>query len=233
MDGIQMEKYLLLEANRENGGLISEGDWSSMSWKVYSDRTYCLQIGFIPEQNPSDYIQKSGTMRRDFFAKLCLAMNQDWSSELISDGCDGEAWELKQYSPDGIIIRSSGELGYIYGQEALERIVKCLPGKTFAREHTIKAERAEQSEGMFYKENETDKVWWYEKYGVIGEMLFSFNKKKLYNLFRDYPHKLTVDEWMTFNKENEYWANFFADRNEKYEAEHIEEIEKRRLSEAH
>ena len=227
-----MSKYLLLEANRENWGLISEGDWASMSWKVYSDHTYSIRIGFVPKQNPSDYIQKSGTMRRDSFEKLCVAMDQDWSSEIMSGGCDGEAWELKQYSPEGVVIRSNDELGYIYGQEVLEQIVKRLPGKSFVRENTIKPMWTEQSEGMFYKQNKGDRVWWYEKFGVTGEHLFSFDKKKLYNLFQDYPWKLTVTEWLTFNKENEFWADFFADRNAEYEAEHAEEIEERRMIEA-
>ena len=35
---------------------------------------------------------------------------------------------------------------------------------------------------------------------------------------------LSVREWLTFNAENPYWAEFFADRNEQYELEHIEEI---------
>ncbi len=76
----------------------------------------------------------------------------------------------------------------------------------------------------FIKENEGDQVWWLDNYDVIGEHVFSFNRKKRYNLFRDYPDKLSVREWLTFNAENPYWAEFFADRNEQYELEHIEEI---------
>lgn len=130
-----MRQYLILEAYRANWGLICDGMWASMSWKIYSDRSYFLRIGFVSEENPSDFVQKGGTMRTDRFARLCIAMDQDWSSEIMSDGCDGEAWEIKQYSPEGIVIRSTGGLGYIYGQEVMEQIVKCLPGKTFIREH--------------------------------------------------------------------------------------------------
>jgi hypothetical protein len=77
-----------------------------------------------------------------------------------------------------------------------------------------------------YKDNPEDKVWWVDKIGTTGEFLFSFDKKKAYNLFRDYPHKLSPEEWMTFNKENPYWADFFKDRNELYVAKHAEELQK-------
>ncbi len=64
----------------------------------------------------------------------------------------------------------------------------------------------------FYKENENDLVYWVDNYDVIGEHLFSFDKKKIYNLFADYPHKLSQSEVEIFNRENPYWRDFFADR---------------------
>ena len=64
----------------------------------------------------------------------------------------------------------------------------------------------------FYKENANDKVWWIDNPDVIGEFLFSFDKKKIFNLFQDYPWKLTIEEKALFDKENPYWANFFKDR---------------------
>lgn len=71
----------------------------------------------------------------------------------------------------------------------------------------------------FYKEKSGDKVWWLDN-DSIGEFVFSFDRKKTYNLFQDYPHKLSVEEWKTFNRENPYWENFFKDRNEKYKKKH-------------
>ena len=32
----------------------------------------------------------------------------------------------------------------------------------------------------FYKENEKSRVWWIDNLGVLGEHLFSFDKKKIY-----------------------------------------------------
>ena len=64
----------------------------------------------------------------------------------------------------------------------------------------------------FYKENKGDKVWWVDNYDKLGEFLFSFDKKKIYNLFADYPYKLTLEERAIFDSENPYWADFFKDR---------------------
>ena len=83
----------------------------------------------------------------------------------------------------------------------------------------------------YYKENEGDQVWWLDIPDDIGTIVFSFDKKKKYYLFRDYPDKLTVEQWMIFNAENPYWVDFFDDRNELYKLEHLDEIieiEKRR-----
>lgn len=66
-----------------------------------------------------------------------------------------------------------------------------------------------QNKYDFYKNNPTDKVYWIDNIGVIGEFLFSFDKKKIYNLFMDYPQNLTKEEKKIFDKENPYWADFF------------------------
>ena len=43
----------------------------------------------------------------------------------------------------------------------------------------------------FHKNNEKDTIYWVNKTDSIGEHLFTFDKKKIYNLFKDYPHELT------------------------------------------
>lgn len=69
----------------------------------------------------------------------------------------------------------------------------------------------EQS-SRFYKENESDKIWWLDNQEVKGEFVFSFDKKKLFNLFADYPDKLTKEQREIFDKENPFWKDYFSDR---------------------
>ena len=64
----------------------------------------------------------------------------------------------------------------------------------------------------FIKQNEADLIWWVDDAETIGEFLFSFDKKVVFNLFADYPQKLTQKQKALFDKENPYWANFFKDR---------------------
>lgn len=66
----------------------------------------------------------------------------------------------------------------------------------------------------WYKENPNDKIYWLDNSNdVKGEFVFSFDKKTTFNLFADYPHKLTAEQKAIFDKENLYWADFFKDRN--------------------
>lgn len=66
---------------------------------------------------------------------------------------------------------------------------------------------------IFYKNNAADKIWWVDNAkDEKGVFLFSFDKKKVYNLFSDYPWKLTSEEKAIFDKENPSWADFFKDR---------------------
>ena len=69
----------------------------------------------------------------------------------------------------------------------------------------------------FFRYNESDKVWWTVKgelvddvfYAYKGEHYFSFDKKKIYNLFQDYPQNLTKQQKEIFDKENPFWKEFF------------------------
>ena len=66
----------------------------------------------------------------------------------------------------------------------------------------------------FYKKSKSDAIWWVDNPDVIGEWLFSFDKKQIFNLFQDYPSKLTKEQKKIFDEENPEWAEFFKDRNE-------------------
>lgn len=65
----------------------------------------------------------------------------------------------------------------------------------------------------WYKNENTDKIWWLDNGDdTTGEWIFSFDKKKTYNMFADYPYALTAEEKEIFDRENPYWAGFFIDR---------------------
>ena len=64
----------------------------------------------------------------------------------------------------------------------------------------------------FYKEKKTDKIYWVDNVGSFGEHLFTFDEKVIFNLFRDYPYKLSKEQKEIFDKENPFWADFFKDR---------------------
>ena len=64
----------------------------------------------------------------------------------------------------------------------------------------------------YTKNNPDDTIWWLNNYETTGEFVFSFDRKKNFNLFRDYPHELTKEQKAIFDKENPEWAEFFSDR---------------------
>ena len=66
----------------------------------------------------------------------------------------------------------------------------------------------------FYKNNPSDVIWWVHNPEKVGEWEFSFDKKTVFNMFADYPYKLTPEEKAIFDEENPYWAEFFADRQQ-------------------
>lgn len=56
----------------------------------------------------------------------------------------------------------------------------------------------------FYKNNEDDKIYWVDNVETVGEHEFTFDKKKIYNLFADYPHNLTLEEKEILNIANQF-----------------------------
>lgn len=69
-----------------------------------------------------------------------------------------------------------------------------------------------QSEKLF-KNKETDIIWWVDTSDKDGVFEFTFDKKTIFNLFADYPNKLTTEQKRIFDKENPFWAEFFLSKN--------------------
>ncbi len=75
----------------------------------------------------------------------------------------------------------------------------------------------------FYKKNKGDKIYWVDhdvihsdtgELSVIeGELIISFDRHNMLDLWRDYPWNFTPEQKALFDKENPYWADFFERRN--------------------
>ncbi len=64
----------------------------------------------------------------------------------------------------------------------------------------------------FYRKDKESKVYWVVHTNTKGIHEFSFDKKKDYNLFRDYPYELTEEEKRIFDECEPFWAEFFKNR---------------------
>lgn len=71
-----------------------------------------------------------------------------------------------------------------------------------------------EASNKFYKNEDTDKIWWVDTSDKVGVWEFSFDRKTIFNMFRDYPWKLTPEQKEIFDRENPFWADFFADRSD-------------------
>lgn len=69
---------------------------------------------------------------------------------------------------------------------------------------------------VFYKEKDEDTIWWVDNTTQKGQHLFTFDKKEIFNLFQDYPFKLTKEQVEIFDKENPFWAHYFRKRRERW-----------------
>lgn len=66
----------------------------------------------------------------------------------------------------------------------------------------------------FYKDKPENTIWRVRDLERVGRHLFSFDKKKIYNLWQDYPHNFTAEEKEIFDREYPYWAELLADEPE-------------------
>lgn len=63
------------------------------------------------------------------------------------------------------------------------------------------------------RDDEKSRIWWLDNADEkIGVFIFSFDKKTSYNLFSDYPYKLSEKQLKIFEEDEPFWADFFSDR---------------------
>ena len=65
----------------------------------------------------------------------------------------------------------------------------------------------------YFKNDPNDIIFWLDNGSdVKGEFVFTFDKKTHFNLFADYPHKLSTEQKELFDRENPFWKEFFENR---------------------
>lgn len=64
----------------------------------------------------------------------------------------------------------------------------------------------------FYKKHKNDSVWWISDLTRRGPIYFSFDRKIVFNIYSDYPYKLTKEQIRVFDNENPFWADYFKSR---------------------
>lgn len=77
---------------------------------------------------------------------------------------------------------------------------------------------------MFYLTNENSneydisqiskksKIWSLDHKDTLGELLITFDKVKVYNLWCDFPNQFSQEEIKILKKEMPYWYDFFKER---------------------
>ena len=71
----------------------------------------------------------------------------------------------------------------------------------------------EEDDGSIWHIKEKGRRVWWEDRKDIGTLTVSFDRKKRYNLWTDYPDKFTEEEKNIFDSEEKYWANFFKGKS--------------------
>lgn len=72
----------------------------------------------------------------------------------------------------------------------------------------------QSSKKVLFKHKKRDKISWVDNSMSKGVWEFTFDGEKFFNMFHDYPWKLTEEEKAIFDKENPLWAEFFKDRTQ-------------------
>lgn len=152
---------------------------------------------------------------------------EDYMYKVASDATMDTSWIKEMTEKDLNEVQEYEKYSKLYEEKFGKKVYIAEPSGTMGKTITAIKTCLEKNENLldsllypedshfeFYKKNGNDKTWWIDSTDKIGEHLFSFDKKKIYNLFRDYPHELTNEEKEIFDKENPYWVDFFKDRQQ-------------------
>lgn len=122
---------VLLRAVQHNGGVVHEGQWVSVEWRIYVSGNYNTTIRY--DAGNSEYVEKdvSGTMPKLRFSKLRRVMEQVRPESLpTSIVLDGDMWQFLAYTDSGEVLFELEEPMFICDCKELQKLVKLLPGVT-------------------------------------------------------------------------------------------------------
>ena len=120
------DEPIMLVATEYNWGLHRSNDWSSVTWTVRYDGSYDVRTYYGDETLP--HRESHGELDKAPVNELRSILDtKPWRKNPPADACDGNAWEMKYFSPEGKKLNYSGKAGYIYGEKTLERIADLMP----------------------------------------------------------------------------------------------------------
>lgn len=125
---------------------------------------------------------------------LFVTINKELTkSEARHDLTDGRTFIFaNNESKAAELIESAKGSGWINSTDSAEDLIKsCII-----------------NDGTFYREGTDKKTWWKTNEDGSISHEFTFDRKKIFHLFKDYPEALTPEEQETFDKENQYWVGF-------------------------
>ena len=68
--------------------------------------------------------------------------------------------------------------------------------------------------------SENNKIWWLDQTEEKGACRFSFDKQRVFFMYRDFPWELTPEQVRIFIKEEPVMARLFKARIEEYKKTH-------------
>lgn len=204
--------------------------------KIKSTNDYNININHIIGNEPFNYDEIAKPSAKDIYNMDNLYLKEitdliiekakqkkfeDYMYKVASDATMDTSWIKEMTEKDLNEVQEYEKYSKLYEEKFGKKVYIAEPSGTMGKTITAIKTCLEKNEDLldsllypedshfeFYKKNGNDKTWWIDSADKIGEHLFSFDKKKIYNLFRDYPHELTNEEKEIFDKENPYWVDF-------------------------
>ena len=116
-----MNKNSVLEIKLHNWSEMTDGDRSSVTWKLNLDLTVDIISSYA---RSSETITEQRTISKPLFADIIELELQSEHDQSKPQGVDGAAWSVKRYKDGNLVYEC--EPRYIYGIESLEKLTNIL-----------------------------------------------------------------------------------------------------------